>query len=134
MARCRFGNLAAFQWKCAAVPARRQFGLGAGFFADMLVYMHKPRASKRKIKSAEGLPKNMRSDSVLFGRLPLAFLWSIGLSMDASVDGEMLTRHPNLDGHPGWRNGDVVMMAKWGCRHPLAIQVIDASLSGQPSD
>ena len=32
---------------------------------------HKPRASKRKIKSAEGLPKNLCTDSVLFGRLPL---------------------------------------------------------------
>ena len=37
MARCRFGNLAAFQWKYAAGPAQRQFGVGAVFFADMLL-------------------------------------------------------------------------------------------------
>ena len=60
MTHCRFGNLAAFQWKCAAAPARRQFGISDGFFADLLVSMHKPRVSKRKIKSAGGLPKNLR--------------------------------------------------------------------------
>ena len=42
--------------------------------------MQTPRVSKRKIKSAEGLPKNLRADLVLFGRLPLAFFWCIGLS------------------------------------------------------
>ena len=78
MARCRFGDLAAFQWKCAAAPTQRQFGVSAVFFADMLVSMQKPRVSKRKIKSAEGLPKNLGPDSVLFGRLPLALFWSIG--------------------------------------------------------
>ena len=81
MGRCCFGNLAAFQWKCAAAPAQRQFGVSAVFFADMLVSMQKPRASKRKIKSAEALPKNLCTDSVLFGQLPLAFFSSIGLSM-----------------------------------------------------
>ena len=65
-------------------PARCQFRVSAVFFADMLVSMHKPRVSKRKIKSAEGLPKNSWSDSVLFGRLPLAFVWSIGLSSDGN--------------------------------------------------
>ena len=80
MARCRFGNLAAFQWKCAAAPARRRFGIGAVFFADLLVSMHKQWVSKRKIKSAGGLPKNLCADSVLFGQLPLAFFLSIGLS------------------------------------------------------
>ena len=59
MARCRFGNLAAFQWKCAAAPAQRQFGDSAVFVADMLFSMQKPRVSKRKIKSAEALPKNL---------------------------------------------------------------------------
>ena len=80
MARCRFGILAAFQWKCAAAPAQRQVGVSAVFFADMLLSMQTPRASKRKIKSAEGLPKNLRADLVLFGRLSLAFFWCIGLS------------------------------------------------------
>ena len=83
MARCRFGNLPAFQWKCAATPAQRRFGVSAVFFAVMLFSMHKPRASKRKIKSAEGasegLPKTFRADSVLFGWLPLSFFWSVGL-------------------------------------------------------
>ena len=79
MSRCRFGILAAFQWKCAAAPAQRQFGVGAVFFAVMLLSMHKPRVSKREIKSAEGLPTNLGPDSVLFGRLPFAFFWSIGL-------------------------------------------------------
>ena len=60
--------------------ARRQFGISAVFFADVLVSMHKPRASKRKIKSAEGLLKNLGPDSVLFGRLPWALFWSVGLS------------------------------------------------------
>ena len=63
---------------------------GDVFFAGMLVSMHKPRASNRKIKSAEGLPKNMRSDSVLFGRLPLALFGSIGLSIIVTV--EVFTR------------------------------------------
>ena len=40
MARCSLGNVAAFQWKCAAVPAQRQFGISAIFFADMLFSMH----------------------------------------------------------------------------------------------
>ena len=53
--------------------ARRQFGISAVFFADMLFSMHKPRESKRKIEFAEGLPKTLCVDSVLFGRLPLAF-------------------------------------------------------------
>ena len=63
-------------------PARCQFRVSAVFFADMLFSMHKPRVSERKIKSAEGLPKNLCAESVrmLFGGLPLAFLWSIGLS------------------------------------------------------
>ena len=65
--------------------ARRQFELSDVFFADMLFSMHKPRVSKRKIKSAEGLPRNLRSDSVLFGRLPPAFFWSIGLSNGVHV-------------------------------------------------
>ena len=78
MACCCFGNLAAFQWKCAAAPAQRQFGVRDVFFADM----HKQRVSKRRIKSAEGLPKTSSSDSVhvRFGRSPLPFVWSIGLS------------------------------------------------------
>ena len=42
--------------------------------------MQKPQVSKSKIKSAEGLPKSLGPDSVLFGRLALAFFWSIGLS------------------------------------------------------
>ena len=63
-----------------AAPAQRQFGVGAVFFAGMLLSMQQPRASKRKIKSAEGLPKSLGPDSVLFGRLALAFFWSIGLS------------------------------------------------------
>ena len=87
MARCRFGILAAFQWKCAAAPAQQQFGIGAVLFAVMLFYMHKQWASKRKNKSAEGLPKNSWSYSVLFGRLPLAFLSSVGLSTDGAAIG-----------------------------------------------
>ena len=67
---------------------QRQFGVSAVFFADMLLSMHKPQVSKRKIKSAdrEGLPKNLRTDSVLFaiGRLPLSFFGSIGLSNQAA--------------------------------------------------
>ena len=50
--------------------APRQFGIRAVFFAVMLLSMHKPRASKRKIKSAAGLPNNLRPHPVLFGRLP----------------------------------------------------------------
>ena len=70
------------------------FALGRSkLYADMLLSMQKPRASKRKIKSAEGPPKNLGPESVLFGRLPLAFFWSIGLSRlgllspDQLVDG-----------------------------------------------
>ena len=37
---CRFGNLAPFQWKCAAAPAPRQFMIDAGFFAAMLFYKY----------------------------------------------------------------------------------------------
>ena len=88
MARCRFGNLAAFQWKCAAALAQREFGISAVFFADMLFSMHKQRAStERKIKSAdsEGLPKNLGPDSVLFGWLPLAFCWSINIGLSMAV-------------------------------------------------
>ena len=51
-----------------AAPARRQFGVGAVFFADMLFSMQKPRASKRKIKSAEGLPTNLGSSIIKFAR------------------------------------------------------------------
>ena len=82
MARCRFGNSAAFKWKCAALaaPAPRQFVIGTGFFEDMDFSMHKPRASKRATKSAGGLPKNLYADPALFGRLALPFFWSIGLS------------------------------------------------------
>ena len=60
--------------------AQRRPRSGDVSFADMLLSMQKPRVSKRKIRSAGGPPKNPWSDSVLFGRLPLAFLWSIGLS------------------------------------------------------
>ena len=67
--------------------ARRQFGFSDVFFAGMLLSMHKPRASTRKVKSAEGLPKNTWSDSVLFGRPPLPFFWSIGLSIEGTVTG-----------------------------------------------
>ena len=49
---------------------RRPFGVSAVFFADMAVSMHKPRAAKRKTKSAEGPPKNPCAGSVLFGGLP----------------------------------------------------------------
>ena len=68
------------------MPARRQFGLSAVFFADMhmLFSMHKPRAPRRKIKPAAGLPKTLGPDSahVLFGRPTYAWalFWSIGLS------------------------------------------------------
>ena len=63
----------------------RSASLGLALFSSRVccncfLYMHKPRVSKRKIKSAEGLPKNLGPDSVLFGRLSLAFLWSIDLS------------------------------------------------------
>ena len=57
MAQCRFGDLASFQWKCAA--AQRRFGVGAVFFADMFLSMHKPWVSKRELKSAGGLPTNL---------------------------------------------------------------------------
>ena len=57
----------------AHAHAQRQFGISDVFFADMLFSMHKPRVSKRKIQSAEGLPTHLRAESVLFGVLPLAF-------------------------------------------------------------
>ena len=64
----------------------------------MLFSMHKPRASKRKIKSAEGLPKNLRADSVLFGRPPLPFFWSIGLSTDVGKENYKWAKHQPLSG------------------------------------
>ena len=64
----------------------------AVFLADMLLSMQKPRVSKRKLQSAEGLPKNLRPDFVLFGRLPLAFLWSIGLSSNVALIGGNSTK------------------------------------------
>ena len=74
MARCRFGNLAAFQWEWAAAPARRQFGIRDVLLADMPFSMHKPRASKRKIKSAEALPK-------IFTQIPSFWSARIGVCL-----------------------------------------------------
>ena len=80
----------------------RQFGIGAVFFADMLVSMHKPRASKRKIKSAEELPKALWPDSVLFGRPP----WACRLACLPSGD------NPHAKGPWGAR-GRLLVTKRW---------------------
>ena len=73
--------MAEFQWKCAAAPAPRKFGVGAVFFPVMVLSMHWPWVFKRKIKAAEadGLRKNLRSHAT--GVRVFLVYWPVSLAV-----------------------------------------------------
>ena len=71
MARCRFGNLAAFQWKCAAAPARAS--LGVALFSSRIC---------RFLCTSHGCPRGKsnrpRGCRKILGRIPCFWFGSHG--------------------------------------------------------